>query len=457
MDNKAALSTMTMILVDDLKDKLGSYDDEIYEIVKNAGPTAARGSVDFRELLGSPSHEVIKKEVDDFKETIYDELDTIYELRDKTDSFSEAKKLYLRNYVNIYFSDKVHEFGDRIRNRENILDKLQILKQLVLPEQRTKEWYEIRETILTASSLADAIGEGHFSTRDQLLVQKCGGPRGDVPFSIVEWGVMYEPVATKFYELMNKLTVLEFGLVPHPTFKIFGASPDGICDDDSPPDYIGRMLEIKCPPKRQFTKEVPRHYWMQMQGQLESCDLEECDFLQVKFIEYFNEQDYKDDVLLSDGLVKEGYSSLNLPKGLLLAFVKDSQGGADPTIKYEYCDFYQSYDNLNEWKQKTIDNYTAEDFQYDRVVNHWWKIERYECSLVGRDRKWWLETQPKIIDFWEDVLHYRKVGIQVFHDLKANKRTKKIKIKKPVQKKNTFSIDKALVETIQNNYLIDSD
>ena len=79
---------------------------------------------------------------------------------------------------------------------------------------------------------------------------------------------MYEPVATKFYELINNLTVLEFGLVPHPEFKIFGASPDGICDIDSPDDYIGRMLEIKCPPKRQFTDEVPRHYWMQIQGQL---------------------------------------------------------------------------------------------------------------------------------------------------------------------------------------------
>ena len=60
-------------------------------------------------------------------------------------------------------------------------------------------------------------------------------------------------------------------------FKIFGASPDGICDIDSPPDYIGRMLEIKCPPRRKFTREVPKHYWMQMQGQLETCDLEECD------------------------------------------------------------------------------------------------------------------------------------------------------------------------------------
>ena len=43
---------------------------------------------------------------------------------------------------------------------------------------------------------------------------------------------------------MNQLTIVEFGLVPHPTFKIFGASPDGICSNDSPDEFIGRMLEI---------------------------------------------------------------------------------------------------------------------------------------------------------------------------------------------------------------------
>lgn len=459
MDTK---QTMTMILVDDLLEKMSSYDDDIYEIVKQREMTIGMGQHTRAQdvLVRHPSDlERYTEIISTCKGSAFKTIIDIYELGDKTDSFSEAKKLYLGNYVDMYFQDKIREFSERVMDRGNILEKLNKLKKLELPEQRTKEWYEIRETILTASSLADAIGEGHFSTRDQLLAQKCGGPRGSVPFSIVEWGVMYEPVATKFYELMNKLTVLEFGLVPHPTFKIFGASPDGICDDDSPPDYIGRMLEIKCPPKRQFTKEVPRHYWMQMQGQLESCDLEECDFLQVKFIEYFTEQEYNDDLLLEDGSLKEGYSSNNLPKGLLIAFVKDNPGG-DPTIKYEYCDFYQSYDDLNEWKPKMMAEYESSDFEYDRVVHHWWKIERYECVLVGRDRKWWLEVQPKIIDFWEDVLHYRKVGIQVFHDLKATKRTRKIKIKKPAQKnqkKNTFSIDKALVETIQNNYLIDSD
>ena len=41
---------------------------------------------------------------------------------------------------------------------------------------------------------------------------------------------------------------------------------------------------------------------------------------------------------------------------------------------------------------------------------------------------------------------------------KPKRKQKKIKIKGPQKKKNTFEIDKAFVEKIQNNYLIeDSD
>ena len=431
--NKA---NMTMLLKDDINRIIKKYDTKIYDNVRN----------DDINNIDPLIIESIK------------ELNDYYELHNKDDSLSVSKKKYLENYSKQYFEDKINEYQSRRKNRRNIKEKLQKLKELKLPEQRSEEWYEIREGILTASSLADAIGEGHFCTKDQLLIQKCGGERGDVPFEIVEWGVMYEPVATSFYEKLNNLKVLEFGLVPHPTFKIFGASPDGICDEDSPEEYVGRMLEIKCPPKRQFTNEVPKHYWMQMQGQLESCDLEECDFLQVKITEYLCEEDYQNDKYIDNDLLKEGYSSLKLPKGLLLAFVTDN-GNKNPTIKYEYPEFYLSYDELIKWSNNKISEY--ENIHYDRIVKHWWKIERYECTLVGRDRKWWLETEPKIIDFWEDVEHYRKVGIQEFHNKKLESRTKKIKIKKEKEekksKKQIFDIDKSVVEKLKNDYMIDSD
>jgi hypothetical protein len=44
--------------------------------------------------------------------------------------------------------------------------------------------------------------------------------------------------------------VVEFGALPSQTFKILGASPDGICShstlDHKFSPMLGRMLEIKC-------------------------------------------------------------------------------------------------------------------------------------------------------------------------------------------------------------------
>ena len=125
-----------------------------------------------------------------------------------------------------------------------------------MPEQRSEEWYRLRENILTASSLADALGKGHFNTRTSLLIDKTNNkPKEYVTNPITQWGVKYEPIATKYYELLYNVEIIEFGLVPHPTLKIFGASPDGICNSNSPPEYIGRMLEINAPLLGNFGKK----------------------------------------------------------------------------------------------------------------------------------------------------------------------------------------------------------
>ena len=218
-------------------------------------------------------------------------------IKDEYNIVEEYEIYMLMNIVEYVVQD--------IKNKYKTINRLKLqmnrLQSLVLPEQRSKEWYELRKGMLTASSLACALGDDHFKSRDQLILEKVENK--EIPFvpnPITEWGVKYEEIATKFYESLNSVEIIEFGLIPHPNFTIFGASPDGICSNDSPNEYVGRMLEIKCPPKRKFTKTVPKHYWYQMQGQLECCDLEECDFLQVKLQEYDSFEDYVADINNSD-------------------------------------------------------------------------------------------------------------------------------------------------------------
>jgi putative phage-type endonuclease len=353
-------------------------------------------------------------------------FDTIYHTLEEYSNnhqILELKQIYKELFINtiddldsdmIYYTDLIYDkwfttlvvkMYNLYKKREGIKHNMNSLKLLKLPDQRSEEWYKIRENLLTASSLADALGKGHFQTRDDLLIDKTRKEKKEfVMHDIMQWGVKYEPVATMFYEYLYKVKVIEFGLIPHSKLSVFGASPDGICDIDSPPEYIGRMLEIKCPPRRKFTHEVPKHYWMQMQGQLEVCDLEECDFFQVKLEEYGNVNEYEKDLLFDNG-IQHGKTSDGLPKGLIIAYTKKDENTIN--IEYKYSPWMNTLDNILQWK---IDTCKELETDYDIYEMKWWKITRYECSLVYRDNDWWLSVVPAIIKFWKDVVHYREVG-----------------------------------------------
>jgi putative phage-type endonuclease len=327
------------------------------------------------------------------------DLQRIYDTENKEDPISIS--------TNYMIESAIHNYLDKNETLERRIQQVAFLQTLELPEQRSKEWYELRKKVLTASSLATAIGDDHFKSRNELIRDKLDTTEKPfVEHEIMEWGVKYEEIATRFYALLTGATVLEFGLIPHPAFPIFGASPDGICSQDSPDDYVGRMLEIKCPPKRKFTKSVPKHYWYQMQGQLECCDLDECDFLQVKLVEYESFEDYKKDVMLTiDDRIQPGYGSHSYPKGPIVTYRHPSE----PKKHYLYPPLCLSDDECIEWVSKQ--KQWIEENQYDFVETKWWYIERYECTLVHRDKQWWLSTVPQIINFWNDVEHYRKIGI----------------------------------------------
>jgi putative phage-type endonuclease len=342
---------------------------------------------------------------------IFNELIILFQI-DKTEISEEQEclKYYLKNFLNKELKKLYHyEFSKQ---------KVNELKQLVLPDQRTPEWYEMRKNKLTASSFADALGKGHFKSRDEAILDKIvSTPFVENP--ITEWGVKYEEVATRFYEYLTGTSIYEFGLIPHPEFPAFGASPDGICDVNSPVEYIGRMLEIKCPPKRKFTKSVPPHYMMQMQGQLEVCDLEECDFLQVKLEEYLNYQDYKsDDLNIPD---KFGFTKEDLPKGYSITYVEES----DPKkLKYLYCPLFSSNSQIDMWKEDQMKFIEENKFIFKE--EKFWKITRYECTLVKRDKEWWSDSVSDIYQFYKDLLYYKKDdNVEILKKKVMEKKSKK--------------------------------
>jgi len=42
----------------------------------------------------------------------------------------------------------------------------------------------------------------------------------------------------------------------------------------------------------------------------------------------------------------------------------------------------------------------------------YWKLSEYSCTLVKRDRVMWSRLEPQLRAFWDEVLHYRKIGYE---------------------------------------------
>ena len=192
------------------------------------------------------------------------------------------------------------------------------------------------------------------------------------------------------------------------------------------------------------------------------------DFEQVKSIFYKHKKwfphvrtDYmmrmidKEQLILENDILKEGFTSDNLPKGLVLSFISNEND--KKKYHYEYSEFNQSFEQLKEWSDRIILDYQGE---YLEIKYHWWKINHYECTLVYRDREWWLQTMPEILNFWEDVEHYRKVGNQELLDKKderKKKRKKKATSSGETDSKNIITINQEITTEIESNFLLDSD
>lgn len=250
------------------------------------------------------------------------------------------------------------------------------LLQLPKLEQRTPEWYATRQTLITASDFAQALGDGKFGTRDQLLKKKCGYEEEKFNGSSppLKWGTMFEPVASTIYEQRNAMKLHEFGLLRHPTIEFFGASPDGV-------NECGIMVEIKCPFRRKIDGTVPLQYFYQIQGQLDVCGLDECDYFECEF---FGSDDAADVVSPTNFTIEKGaiiehedqsytYSptKLDWTAEELVQWVSDS-GGSDKGVVFYRLE-----------KCSTIRVYKDDDFlkkKFDALATVWDKILQYRSD-----------------------------------------------------------------------------
>lgn len=130
-----------------------------------------------------------------------------------------------------------------------------------------------------------------------------------------------------------------------------------------------------------------------MQLQMETCDLNECDFLETKFIEYNSYLDF-----INDGTFTK--SNDNKLKGIFVLFNNDN------SPVYEYCPLESTIEEYNIWETNILNKHSDKEW----VQNIYWKLEIVSCVLVLRNKLWFKKVISTIENFWQTIEYERKNG-----------------------------------------------
>jgi putative phage-type endonuclease len=373
-------------------------------------------------------------EPDDFEDIIYDDVkevvlaqfeDQIFmdELAEDEvdDMFDEAFEIYMNSFIRFDEVEDLFACYKQFAANECKIDPVKERYALAInnirakpqPTQRTPAWYEFRHNLITASNAWKA-----FESQAQinsLIYEKCQPMKTfetderaqSVNInSSLHWGQKYEPLSVLLYEKENNVAVEDFGCIQHDTYSFLGASPDGIITDPSSPKF-GRMLEIKNVVSREITGIPKKEYWVQMQLQMEVCNLDECDFLETKFMEYEN----------LDQMLAE--PNPQIKRGIIMYFLNEE---GRPHYIYKILDNFDKT-KIQAWEESMIESHQVCDhetgnYKMSWLHNYYWRCEVYSCVYIQRDRPWFLSNIGQLANVWSIIEKERETG----HEHRAPKR-----------------------------------
>jgi hypothetical protein len=191
------------------------------------------------------------------------------------------------------------------------------------------------------------------------------------------WGIRFEPIIKLILEQKYKCKIYEAGRITHMENGSLAASPDGILEEAPDTKQIGRLIEIKCPYTRAIGGEIPYEYWVQMQIQMEVCDLDECEYLEAEIVS-----------------PRQGVESVDISgcsiQGSIYLLKQDVEEGQPFHYKYLYGDI-----------AATECPSIPEGYKVQETIP--WGLKRWYRKVVSRDRGWYSATVIWQKAFWSDV------------------------------------------------------
>jgi hypothetical protein len=191
---------------------------------------------------------------------------------------------------------------------------------------------------------------------------------------------------------------------------------------------VGRMLEIKCTTTRQINTEgkedgeiCPHYYWVQVQLQLECCDLEDCDFWQCKLKDYSDKDEWLEIITEDTYHTEQQNKKIEIidefKYGCLIELIPKNKD----LPNNEKIEWYGKYiypttldttiDKKIEWAEYMKNNWESiypefvTDYKFNKIL--YWHLEKSHCYLIKRDKRWFLENYHKFKETWDQVLFYR--------------------------------------------------
>jgi putative phage-type endonuclease len=299
--------------------------------------------------------------------------------------------------------------------RADIFNKI---REIILPEQRSPEWFAMRSGKITASDGGAVLGENKHEPAYNFIMKKVFGSTFETNLACYH-GKKFEQVVTMMYEYINDVHTEEFGLLGHPDYYFLGASPDGICapycrDKKTPNPLVGRMLEIKCPLMRKikYSGDIkdticPIYYWCQVQLQLECCNLDECDFIQCNIEEYCSREEWINDTDTTCDYKSKKYG---LERGVLIELIPTKLSDDDyiddcvkAELVYDKASFLyppkidMSINELDNWILTQISELKP-TLKVHRII--YWRLIESNCTLILRDREWFNNKLDTLRTMW---------------------------------------------------------
>jgi hypothetical protein len=298
--------------------------------------------------------------------------------RDEEAYGSSLLATFLSAYADLASQVATRKCNWSLEHRRAALERLLAAPQI---EQRTEAWYLDAVGLLSASQFHTILKPGR--TRGLVVLQKASVEPPDssvrrtcVPtqeMNAFTWGIRFEPIIKQIYQDLTATKVAELGRLRHTTDRRIAASPDGLVVE-GPEDRIGRFVEFKAPVTRKLLSIIPEEYMSQMQIQMEVGEVEECDYLEIKFQSAYGSKQSAP----SNPETHKYYGNIFLV--------------GDPEVNESLKYIYSPLNNL-EWKP---DGATI-------LETIPWCTSEWYMKTVGRSRSWFAAVQPAIELFWEDV------------------------------------------------------